>query len=281
MREISIIIPSFEPGDYIFECLSSIKKQNLSKDIFEVLLILSGRKEPYYKKIKKYIEKEYPGINVNLIYNEKANVSEARNIGLDKSNSRYIIFIDDDDIISDNYLNGLYETAAANDVVALAIVKGFSAESDCCGMKISNIYEKTKTKKLTVINTMPYFAVVYGKLIDREIIGSHRFDSTFAGFCEDALFMFLISDKIKRLEFASSDTVYFYRFRKNSISANKYNLKNGIRKCISVIILYFHYYKKNFFHYNFILFISRVIVVFKYFLYDKYKKATIRDKLSI
>ena len=55
--EISVIIPTYKPDYYIWECLDSVKEQTLNKNSFEVLIILNGEKEPHYNNILNYIRK--------------------------------------------------------------------------------------------------------------------------------------------------------------------------------------------------------------------------------
>ena len=75
---------------------------------FEVLLILNGEKEPYYSKIKKYFTENHDITgNFHLLYSEFGNVSNARNIGIDNAKGEYITFIDDDDYVSESYLEEL------------------------------------------------------------------------------------------------------------------------------------------------------------------------------
>lgn len=78
--KISIIIPTYKPDYYIWECLDSIKEQTLDKELFEVLIILNGEKEPYYNNILNYIRKN-DLLNFKIVYTEKPGVSNARNIG--------------------------------------------------------------------------------------------------------------------------------------------------------------------------------------------------------
>ena len=53
--KISVIIPTYKPKEYIWECLDSLKSQTFDKKEFEIILILNGCKEPYYSEIDKYI----------------------------------------------------------------------------------------------------------------------------------------------------------------------------------------------------------------------------------
>lgn len=104
--DISIIVPTYKPDYYIWECLESLKNQSLDREKYEVLIILNGEKESYYSNIKNWIEKNKVE-NFEILYTKISGVSNARNIGLDNSRGEYIVFIDDDDYVDRNYLEEL------------------------------------------------------------------------------------------------------------------------------------------------------------------------------
>ncbi len=108
---ISVIIPSYKPDNYIYKCLESVARQDISKQRFEVIIVLNGCNEPYHTDIKLFLQQKFQGIKTFLLQTDVAGVSNARNIGLDNARGEYIAFIDDDDIVSENYLSELYQTS--------------------------------------------------------------------------------------------------------------------------------------------------------------------------
>ena len=64
--KISVIIPTYLPKDYLWECMDSLENQTLSKDEFEVILVLNGEREPYESNIRKKLH-EYTFTN-KLLY---------------------------------------------------------------------------------------------------------------------------------------------------------------------------------------------------------------------
>ena len=55
MVKISVIIPTYKPEKYIYDCLKSLEEQTISKDFFEVIIVLNGDKQPYYDDIYEHI----------------------------------------------------------------------------------------------------------------------------------------------------------------------------------------------------------------------------------
>ena len=95
--DISVIIPTYKPQDYIWTCLDSLVNQTLSYDHFEVIIILNGCSEPWKSQIEDYIASNMSAMNVTFIQTDIPGVSNARNLGLDAIKGDYVFFIDDDD----------------------------------------------------------------------------------------------------------------------------------------------------------------------------------------
>ena len=103
---ISVIVPSYKPQSYTWECLDSLCNQTIDKSQYEVIVVLNGCNEPYNAVLKQYLDK-HPEINWNYIQTDTPGVSNARNIGIDIAKGEYITFLDDDDFVSPSYLECL------------------------------------------------------------------------------------------------------------------------------------------------------------------------------
>ena len=114
--EISVIIPSYKPQDYLWRCLDSLDGQTLAKDKFEVILVLNGCKEPYHGQILNYIEK-HKDMKIRYEQRDSDGVSFARNIGIELAEGRHLTFIDDDDYVSPRYLEALLEVGGGQNCV--------------------------------------------------------------------------------------------------------------------------------------------------------------------
>lgn len=259
--KISIIIPSYKPQAWIWECLDSIKNQTFPKENFELILVLNGCNEPYYSQIKEYIDQNFIGYNVNLIQTDIGGVSNARNIGLDNITGEYITFIDDDDYVSSVFLEELFQCASP-DVISLcrpiAFTEGVNSEQP---YPITSVFDKLCVNEcVPYTKARKYFSGPCMKLIHKDIVRNLRFDTSFSN-GEDSLFMFLISDRFKTVSFTSEKAVYYRRYRKSSAVTTQrpfvYWLRNGVRmlKC------YAHIYLSNPKRYNLSFFFTRCLGV--------------------
>ena len=264
--EISVIIPSFKPGNYITECLKSLAVQTFPKESFEVIVILNGCDEPWRSKLESLLNElrnEY-GLNACLLHSILGNVSNARNIGLAQAQGNFICFIDDDDYVSDTYLDRLFEKAD-KDTVSLCHPVSFNDEDKGrLQYSIENEYYRCKSKgRQPYYKARKFFQGPCMKLIHRDIIGDRQFDTRFTN-GEDSMFMFLISDRIQWVDFTSEDAVYFRRVRPQSAY---FSLKNDHKKRIKVacdkLRMFTKYYAAAPSSYNLRFYLTRVMACVK------------------
>lgn len=244
MEKISVIIPTYKPDYYIWECLDSVKDQTLDSKLYEVLIILNGEKEPYYKEISNYITKNKLE-NFKLIYTDWGNVSNARNIGLDEAIGEYIAFLDDDDLIHRYYLEVMLNTienkTSKDAIVAIENLNFLENQKketvDLKKIELNNI----KIKDYSIIQQRKVFSVVWGKLIPRKVIKNIKFNINYAN-GEDSLFMVEISNKIHQVYFIENQNFYYRRIRNNSAhfrrKSFKYILTTGFSMLKEYLILW-------------------------------------------
>ena len=102
---LSVIVPIYNKEKFLRKTISSILKQ---KKFFELILINDCSTDKSLKIIKEY-EKRFNFIKV-INSKKKLYVSEARNLGIRAATGKYIVFIDADDQVKDNYFKNIYET---------------------------------------------------------------------------------------------------------------------------------------------------------------------------
>lgn len=261
--KVSVLIPSYRPGEYVFECLESVCNQTLSKDLYEVVLVLNGCNEPYYSQIKAFQEKNKT-LNLKLIQTDTPGVSNARNVALDNAQGEYIAFLDDDDMISESYLEELLKISSKEVVglpYAVAFRNNIKEELD---YRITIEYHKFCNKTGFVFyKPKKFFSNVYVKLIHNSIIDGRRFDVNFK-IGEDSLFMFLISNKIKSVAFTSKNAVYYRRFREGSAFHTKRSKKEQFINVCRLLLTYTKYYlnpkERN---YKFFFYLTRMLAAVK------------------
>lgn len=108
MAEVSIVIPAYNTGAYLGECLSSIANQTFRD--FEVIVIDDGSKDNSLEVAQGFANKDS---RFKVIHQENGGMATARNVGIRMTDptTTWITFIDSDDILSPDYLDHLIRTA--------------------------------------------------------------------------------------------------------------------------------------------------------------------------
>lgn len=259
--KISVIIPTYKPQDYLWECLDSMVIQTFPKGEFEVILVLNGCTEPYKSAIEKYIAEKMNGMSVNFIHTEVGGVSNARNLALDQVKGEFVTFIDDDDFVSPQYLELLYEKA---DTETISLCYPYAFNDGDADKQISyyltDVYNELHKKNNLRISSKvrKYFSGPCMKLIPKSFIQDRRFDTRFSN-GEDSLFMFLISDRFKYVNYTSKDAIYYRRYRTGSAVTSKRKkmdiIQNGIRLFLATTRIWIN----SPFKYNFRFYLTRCL----------------------
>lgn len=92
--KISIIVPCYNQGPYLDECLLSVSEQSYMN--WECIIVNDGSTDNTEASAKNWTNKDP---RFHYVYKENGGISSARNAGLEKASGDYIQFLDADDII--------------------------------------------------------------------------------------------------------------------------------------------------------------------------------------
>ncbi len=256
---ISVIIPSYKPKDYLWQCLDSLYGQSMPKEQYEVILLLNDCNEPYATDIAHYADIRLRGMQFHLLQTDTGGVSNARNMAMDIAKGDFFTFIDDDDYVSPQYLEGL-ASVATEDTVSLSVIKSFIDGTD----NFTDYYSKNEHnrmlqgRKYSINAAKRQFSIVCAKLIHRDIIGGRKFNTHFKN-SEDSLFAFVISDNIKYATTSQNSCVYYRRLRENSALTKRKSLKEIWSIFYNFNAAVITTYINNMGRYSFLFFLTRIL----------------------
>lgn len=257
--KISVVIPTYKPQSYLWDCLDSMVAQTLPKEVFELILVLNGCSEPWKSQIQEYVDSKMKGMNVKFIHTEQGGVSNARNMALDVAEGEYVTFIDDDDYISPTYLEEMLSLASSDTMVLAKPIAFWDETPKVKEYKLTQDYQKCALKgKLKASKARRYFSGPCMKLIPMSFIQERRYDVRFRN-GEDSLFMFLISDKFKDVVFTSESAIYYRRIRERSATTGYRSRKNIILNGLNMMRALSTIYFSDPFHYSFSFFMTRML----------------------
>lgn len=114
MKVFSFILPCYNVGRYVGECLDSLYSQDMPETDFEVICVNDCSTDNTRDVISSYAAK-HPNL-ILIDHTENLTAGGARNTGINTSNGEYIWFVDPDDAIKPDCLKELYAKARKTDV---------------------------------------------------------------------------------------------------------------------------------------------------------------------
>lgn len=233
---ISIIIPVYQVEAYIEECLKSVAQQTYNGRI-ECILVDDCGQDRSIDIIQDFI-KSYTGSIIFKIINHDHNqgTSAARNTGIRASGGDYLLFIDNDDIISPNCLEILAECVIKDNVDmacgAFKTIEGYH-------QWWSDIYHLIDFKSTEPKEIIDFFGsgklyeMPWNKLIKKEVLVKNNIFFKEGSLYEDKMWSFLLINQISSLKTVSIVT-YYWRIHNQS----QWHDPNQIRKRIDGGIVY-------------------------------------------
>ncbi|MBK8721528.1 MAG: glycosyltransferase family 2 protein [Saprospiraceae bacterium] len=105
MKIITIAICTFNRRNLLIKCLNSIKIEKYI-NLFEVLIINNASTDDTEQVVLEYIKNKQ---NFKYFYEEKIGLSIARNRAISESIGDWLVYIDDDAFLDDNYIERLLD----------------------------------------------------------------------------------------------------------------------------------------------------------------------------
>lgn len=217
--EYSVIIPVYNAEKTLCRCIDSIIDEN-RKNI-EIILVNDGSTDSSLFICKQYSQK-YD--NIVTVDKENGGVSSARNIGIQAARGEYILFLDSDDYVSDNYfdvLNSIY-TDSSPDLVIFGAQAVGGAEQKCqTGCFFENSPDGIAMRIAQAMQEYN-FSSVCNKAFKRTIISSRGivFDGRLA-IGEDQLFLFEYAMNIASIK-SVNDIIYNFDVSDKDSLSRKY-----------------------------------------------------------
>lgn len=210
---VSIIIPAYNVGKYLEECIHSLFFQTYTN--YEIIIVDDGSTDNTYD-IGKCLSAEND--KVKLIRQENQGVSVARNTGMQNANGEFYIFADADDIVAPQYIETLVRLLEKADMG----VVGFTSEKSKLDTKVSMKSEDDCASDMIedLLCGTKYDGYLWNKIFQRKIIDKYnlKFMKNIAVW-EDLLFVLEYLKNGDRIAI-SHEKLYFYRYREGSAVNN-------------------------------------------------------------
>ena len=217
----SIIVPFYKVEKYARSCIESILHQTESD--FELILVDDGSPDSVPLILDKYAEKDS---RIKVIHKKNGGLVNARKVGTQIANGKYVVVVDGDDWLKENYLSTFK-----------VIIDKYAPDMICCGYyQVNEICKKMKkiisfplnlnfvtNKDLEKIkeNIFAFAPNVWGKVFRRELYYKYLMtldERIIMG--EDGMVVFPLLTECNSIYFID-DALYYYRYNPTSLTHTK------------------------------------------------------------
>ena len=197
-NKISIIVPTYNVEKYIAKCLDSLVNQDY--DNYDVLVINDGSPANEQVIIDEYVKK-YPKI-IKSIIKENGGYGSVLQLGIQESDSEYILVCDPDDYLDSKALSTLHNLMITNDVDLVVGAKNLvysdneevkydkSYNSEFGTLKENHVYDSNKNEYEILYFFEPS---PHAKLYKREVIKNIKFP-TKVSYTDNLLYFYTLAN---------------------------------------------------------------------------------------
>lgn len=218
-EKVSVIVPVYNVERYLRECLDSIIAQTYRN--MEIILVDDGSKDLSGKICDEYQQKD---CRIQVIHKENQGLSLARKSGVDQARGSYVVFVDSDDYVSKSFVetqvDELEQTKADMVVTGFQMVKEGRLETTIAPGSKETISSEEMQERF--LRQEQYVNSMWNKLYRMQIIKEVEFPSEIL--FEDFAVIYKIIEKCRTVRL-STEILYFYRLRENSIMTQEFSLK--------------------------------------------------------
>ena len=230
MSNVSVIIPIYNVEKYLKKCLESVANQTL-QDI-EIICVNDGSTDGSFDILKNFSQKDPRFVIINK---QNEGVSVARNVGLKKVTSPYLMFLDADDYLTPNACEALYNKikTTKSDIVNF---KGYEISDECIKETYYNPSLEKFEKSNDLNDLLPVLTYCWNKIYKTTFLKNSKvaFPKGIKT-AEDGVFSLLLH--FKKPKYSNFLDVPLIYYRRNNINSATTNTKN----CIETDIEAFKY----------------------------------------
>lgn len=211
--KVSVIIPNYNYGQYIEQCIYSVLQSDFKYDVLEIIVVDDVSTDNSIELIENIINNTKTTIRL-IKHVINLGLAKTRNTGIENAHGKYLFFLDSDNYISNTCLRIHFDYLSKNN------------EYVACYAPIQK-FDDSSGKMLTVFSNQvyDYNKLMYGNYIDAMAmitkdafleLGFYDEDMPGSGW-EDYELWLRIGKKGKKVYFIEGKPLTYYRIHKDSM----------------------------------------------------------------
>ena len=225
---ISIIIPAYNVGKYIEECILSIIHQTYTN--IEIIVVDDGSPDETPAIIDRIAAQDK---RIIPIHQQNTGVSAARNVGIKNSKGEYLVFVDGDDYIAPDFVEYMLKLIQVTGGEMCLSLNCFTKEVD---IQIQN-------DKVTALNSTEATALLlspriivgsWNKIYKKSILVDNNLLFSTNLFYGEGLMFYTAYAQLCTKVGVGNRKVYYYRRNNYTSATTKFNIKSLINGNLSI-----------------------------------------------
>ena len=219
---ISVLMPVYNSEKFLLETVQAVINQSYID--WELILVDDGSTDNSKEICTQLMNDDK---RIKYIFQENLGVSHTRNVALENAQGKYIVFVDSDDLIHEDYLKILINSIEKNNS-DISVCNFIERKISNTG-KVEDITREFYPKEVMEMSEMKDYIMDFGnsgllnplwnKIYKREIIENNNitFDEKVET-GEDFIFNLQYFRKVKKISFIKDSLYYYIRRNNNSIT---------------------------------------------------------------
>ncbi|WP_407424559.1 glycosyltransferase family 2 protein [Methanobrevibacter sp.] len=232
--KLSVIVSTYNTGDYLNEFLDSIKSQSIGFENIEVIFVDDNSNDDYTLNLLKKFKNDYENVKVEFLDVNSGFPGTGRNTGLNLSTSDYVIFADHDDTYTENAFEVMCDKIADNDMLISNFNQVFTDKT----IPFKSIYKDSGEIKVSDIdedkNLLRVPAAIWTRLFRKSFLIENGINFLEGMLAEDVYVATYSCLKAKGIIYLNDFYSYNYKIRDSKDDKSTIHVRN--RKYIEAIL---------------------------------------------
>lgn len=218
--KVSVIVPCYNVAQFIGKCIQSIIDQNYP--YLEIIPVNDGSPDNTPQILDNYAQRDN---RIRVIHKQNEGVSAARNSGLKIATGDYVVFVDGDDYLANDYIDYMLRLALKDDADFVLSKKWFMRDNQ---KQITDDQIKTITpEEATALLLSPDIMVgCWNKMYRKKFLDDNNLWFSTNLFYGEGLYFITKASQLANKVTTGERMVYYYRRNNEDSATTKYKYKN-------------------------------------------------------
>lgn len=232
--KLSVIVATYNSGNYLIEFLDSIKSQSIGFENVEVIFVDDNSTDSATLELLRELDDSYTNVKSIFLDNNSGFPGTGRNVGLNLANADYVIFSDHDDTYTPEAFEVMCDKIKGNDVLISNFNQVFTDKT----IPFKSIYKDSGEIRVSSIeddeNLLRVPAAIWTRLFRKDFLIENDISFLEGMLAEDVYVATYACLKAKGIVYLNDFYSYNYKIRDSKNDKSTIHVRN--RKYIEAIL---------------------------------------------